>query len=439
MDGETISRARRGARSLLIAGALTAPGLALAPAAAHAELAAGLVGRETLVLFDTARPGYVAPRAITGLLVTDTVIGIDVRPATGQLYALAVPMGSVANAEVRTYVVDPQTGAATPIGATAAIPEVGDLPSGVDFTPRADRLRVVQSSKANLRTNPNNGARADQPIGDPLLTFTPPATGPVVGLAFDRNVTSGGVLATTLYGIDAGASRLVTQGGIDGTPSANGGDVFNVGPLGVTLDPSADAGFDVSPSGAAYAGLVAGGDSGLYTIDLATGAATLIGALPIDLKSLAILPPGSATLPPEVVVQRETITVPGPERVVTPPPPPRRPQLLLVAGATARQAALLRGRVALRFSCDTACAATATLVARGRGIATGRARLAQAGVGTIRLTATRAGRRLLAPRARRGARRAARELRSVQARLTLTATAAPGLSSATSAKLVLRR
>lgn len=416
--------------------------LLVAPGVARAELAAGLAGRDTLVLFDTARPDRVAQRPITGLGAGETVIGIDVRPATQQLYALAVPAGSAANAVVSTYVVDPQTGAATAVGATAPIPEAGDLSSGVDFTPRADRVRLVQSSDANVRINPSNGARADQPMADPLLTFTPPATGPVVGLAFDRNVASGGVLPTTLYGIDAGASQLVLQGGIDGVPSANTGVVSSVGPLGVTLDPAADGGFDISPWGTAYAALsTQPGGSGLYTVNLATGAAALVGGLPQALRSLAILPPGSATPPPEPPVERTvTVTVPGPERVVTPPPAPRRPQPLLSVGSatTARQAALLRGRISLRFSCDTACEAVAMLVARRATIATGTARLAQAGVGTIRLMVTSAGRRLLAPRARRG-RRAARAQRTVSARLTLTANAAPGLSGATTARVALRR
>jgi hypothetical protein len=42
-----------------------------------------------------------------------------------------------------------------------------------------------------------------------------------------------GSTITTLYGIDTGADRLVLIGGLNGSPSPNGGVVSNVGALGV--------------------------------------------------------------------------------------------------------------------------------------------------------------------------------------------------------------
>jgi hypothetical protein len=56
--------------------------------------------------------------------------------------------------------------------------------------------------------------------------------------------------------------------------------------------PSSDAGFDIAASGNAFASLtITSGDSNLYSVNLTTGAATLIGALPAPLSSLTILPP----------------------------------------------------------------------------------------------------------------------------------------------------
>ena len=96
---------------------------------------------------------------------------------------------------------------------------------------------------------------------------------------------------TTLYGIDTGAAQLVLQGTIDGTTSPNSGQVTAVGPLGVPVLSNSDAGLDISSSGTAYAALTApSGVSSVYTVNLSTGAATLVGDLPVVLHSLTILP-----------------------------------------------------------------------------------------------------------------------------------------------------
>ena len=88
---------------------------------------------------------------------------------------------------------------------------------------------------------------------------------------------------TTLYDIDYTTDRLVTQGSVNFPPgtSPNTGTLFDVGPLGVNT--SALLGFDISAlSGIAFASLtpVAGAAfSSLYTINLASGAATLVGTI----------------------------------------------------------------------------------------------------------------------------------------------------------------
>ena len=68
------------------------------------------------------------------------------------------------------------------------------------------------------------------------------------------------------------------QGGVNGTPSPNGGVITTIGSLGVNTD--ANVGFDIARgTNTAYAALRVGGSSGLYTINLATGAADLVGAI----------------------------------------------------------------------------------------------------------------------------------------------------------------
>src|SRR4029077_4949177 len=109
--------------------------------------------------------------------------------ATGELFLITVPVGVVANAVVRSYSVDPATAAASFVGSTPGPPPgSADAPTGADFNPVVDRLRVVNAGNANFRINPTNGTVAGI---DTNLTFTAPATGPVTAVAYDRNIAPG--------------------------------------------------------------------------------------------------------------------------------------------------------------------------------------------------------------------------------------------------------
>jgi hypothetical protein len=143
---------------------------------------------------------------------------------------------------------------------------------------------VVNTGNENFRINPNNGALAGDDVN---LTFSAPATGPVTAVAYDRNVAPGppGAIAppgtlTTLYGIDVGADRLVTIGGVgaESPGGPNGGTVRAEGTLGLAVDNTSDAGFDIAANGSAFVSLAVGGQSALYRVNLAGGNATLIGA-----------------------------------------------------------------------------------------------------------------------------------------------------------------
>jgi hypothetical protein len=116
-------------------------------------------------------------------------------------------------------------------------------------------------------------------------------------VAYDRNAAPGppGTVAppgtlTTLYGIDVGADRLVTIGGVgaEAPGGPNGGTVRAEGTLAVAVDDTSDAGFDIAGNGSAFASLMVGGQPGLYRINLAGGTATLIGALPVEIRSLTV-------------------------------------------------------------------------------------------------------------------------------------------------------
>lgn len=255
-------------------------------AAANPAIYAIAPGNE-LLRFTLATPSEVTTLGtVSGIGAGETIRGIDARPRTGQLLAVTVPTAAPSNSVVRTYAIDPTSAAATFLGQTAAaVAGAGDLPTGCDFNPLVDRLRYANTNEENARLNPNNGALAGN---DTDLTSAVALD--VIAAAYDRSFdrqTVGGVNApipTTLYVINRAGSALARQGGIDGTPdSPNSGAVVAIGALGVTLSGSHDGGFDIVPTidgQLAVAALTSlDGLTRLYTIDLTTGAATLVGLI----------------------------------------------------------------------------------------------------------------------------------------------------------------
>jgi len=230
-----------------------------------------------LLKFDSATPGTVdSSISITGLAVpaTETIRGIDFRPATGELYALGIN-NAVGDDEGRIYKLNVTTGVLTQVGVT---PFKSDFQDGddyaFDFNPSVDRIRVVTDRDENVRVNPNTGALAGS---DSALSAG--VNPQIVGLAYDHNFEN--ATDTTLYGIDNATDSLVTIGGINGVPSPNGGVVTVVGALGVPFT-NFKVGFDIEGhTGTGYVVLrpTGSGLTSLFTINLATGAATLVGAV----------------------------------------------------------------------------------------------------------------------------------------------------------------
>ena len=137
---------------------------------------------------------------ITGLAPGDRLVGIDFRPATGQLYGLGTLGGGAGLAQL--YIIDTETAVATPVGVRNAM--LVGTSFGFDFNPVPDRIRVVSNLGPNLRLNPDNGAIAgiDMDLvyaaGDPNAGRMPS----VVGVAYtnpDRDPQTN----TVLYDIDS--------------------------------------------------------------------------------------------------------------------------------------------------------------------------------------------------------------------------------------------
>lgn len=172
-------------------------GSAGAPTTAYAS-----TSDNTLVAFDRASPTKAsAPVSITGLRSEETVVGLDVRPATGQLYAI----GSTN----RLYRLDPLTGVATQVGSGRfATGNVGRV--GMDFNPVVDRVRVVTGTGLNLRLDPNTGAATT----DTALAFAPgdPNAGAeprVTAAAYTDN--RAGATSTTLYDLETDLDVLAVR------------------------------------------------------------------------------------------------------------------------------------------------------------------------------------------------------------------------------------
>lgn len=261
--------------------ALAAAGLA---APAHAQLVYGLTDTQSLVTFDAATPGTIQSGAfLSGLAGGERAIGIDFRPATGELFAL----GSQNN----LYTVDVATGRATRVGSGFG-DRLNGSSFGFDFNPTIDRIRVVSDADQNLVLNPITGASTMVTdlfyrAGDANEGADPN----VVGSAYTNSLP--GATTSQLYGIDTGLDILVRQDNSAGT-------LDTVGSLGVDLTDV--VGFDIDGStNSAYAAVqdIALGRSTFWSINLDTGQATRIGEVGGGalVGSIAIVPaPGTLAM-----------------------------------------------------------------------------------------------------------------------------------------------
>jgi hypothetical protein len=241
------------AKTLAVAGALVA---SLLGTAANAASIIGLVDGKTLVWVDPATKKVTGKADIKGAA---NVVGIDVRPSDGMLYAVTADGG--------IYTVDAKTGAAT---MKSKISEgLKGTVTVVDFNPAADRLRVITSDGANLRINVDDGkTTVDGALkykdGDAMAGK--PAK--VVAGAY-TNSSNPKPAAAALYDIDE-AGHLLSQA------PPNDGVLNTIGMLGVKID--GPVAFNIVAKGEDNAAwLVTGGT--LYSVDLKTGKATAVGKI----------------------------------------------------------------------------------------------------------------------------------------------------------------
>jgi hypothetical protein len=162
---------------------------------------------------------------------------------------------------------------------------------GIDFNPTVDRIRVVSSADENFRLNPATAVvTTDTSLAYDAGDANAGANPRIYDIGYTNNFAD--ATTTTLYGIDDNFDILVRQGGVDGVPSPNGGQLFTIGPLGVDQTVGY-VGLDINANNTAYAMLTIGGFSQLHTIDLNSGAADLVGNIGgiFLLTDIAVQPP----------------------------------------------------------------------------------------------------------------------------------------------------
>lgn len=248
----------------------------LASLSARADLAVGISfpsqggGDNDVVGFDTSNPGTILfDHPIIGVVAGESIRGVD--SWNGIVYAL----GSAGN----LYNLNYNTGQATLIGSGLGV-VLNGASYGVENDPNG--FHVVSELGQNLNVNRTTGAATVGPAVNPSGTF-------LSALAYSSS-------ANKMYGIDSSANTFGTFNPVTGTYST-------IGLLG--FDVARNNGFDIAPSGIAY--LASGATSSdvqanLYTVNLATGMASLVGLIGqvgdnTLLRGLTIVPePGTGAL-----------------------------------------------------------------------------------------------------------------------------------------------
>jgi Domain of unknown function (DUF4394) len=241
----------------------------------------GLTGRR-LVCFEAERPQRVRDIGrIRGLQVDTRLVGIDFRPATGDLYGLGDAGG--------VYTIDLDTARAR-LASRATVALQGQS-FGVDFNPAADRLRVVSDTGQNLRINVVDGTT----VADGSLNYTPgtPATG-VVGAGYTNNDADTNT-NTTLFDVDSSLDQVAIQS------PPNNGSLAPTGTLSCVAKIGPNAGFDIfsdldgtgrTMSNTGYSAFTTTSGSStvysLYTVDPLTANCAKVGDFPLDITDVAV-------------------------------------------------------------------------------------------------------------------------------------------------------
>jgi Domain of unknown function (DUF4394)/PEP-CTERM motif len=260
--------------------------LGLSSAGAHAVNLLGITSANEIARIDTANVATAARVAITGLDAGDRFVGIDLRPSDNKVYGVTLSN--------RIYTLDSLSGAASFVANLSSAVVVPTLGYGIDFNPLADfagatSLRLTSSAGNNFAVNAGSGvvgnAAGNIGAGFSAVAYSNAAILPTMAPP-----------STALYYINSATDTLSMA------PAAfNAPTITAIGALGV--DVLNANGFELLADGSAFAALNVDANSslvtGIYRINLASGAATLLGQYNGTLSGLTLAPvpePGSAAL-----------------------------------------------------------------------------------------------------------------------------------------------
>lgn len=253
------------------------------------QLVYALTTNNNLISFDSQNPGVIRSQLTPSAVGTGQVLmGMDFRPATGELYALGF---NIATNEAQLYTLNTTTGVATAVGAVSTLNLSGNV--GFDFNPTVDRIRIISTNDSNYRLHPTTGAIAATDgnlayaSGDPNF-----GANPAVGSGAYTN-SYNGTTTTQLFNYDEALNILALQN------PPNNGTLTTVGSSGIGVnssDPTVDLDIfydHTTNTNMAYlaANVSTSTFDGFYTLNTATGTATLIGGIGngVGVKDIAVM------------------------------------------------------------------------------------------------------------------------------------------------------
>jgi len=231
-----------------------------------------------LIRFDATSPGTLLRDVpVTGVGAGESILSIDFRTATGQLYGLG--------SSSRLYVLNQVTGAAMAVGSTTFTPKLTGGAFAMEFDGKDDRIQVVSDTGQNLRLNPNTGA---------VIAVNAP-------LAFSINDVNHGtsphITALAAYPYYS-SSFVAIDSSLDSTVSMNGPTLQTMSALGLDTSSLTGADFFAWPtpfysSGDVYANLTVGSTPQLWLLQGYSSPSQLVGVIGAPgVRDIAIAPAG---------------------------------------------------------------------------------------------------------------------------------------------------
>lgn len=241
-------------------------GIAIAPA----PVAYAVNETNGLMVFNLTKPEPIT-KAITGLQTGENIVGLDMRPLNGQLYALG--------SSSRIYTINPASGAATQVGLLPLVPTLSGDNFGFDFEPTTDLIRITSNLRQNLTVSPVTGLATSNPALVPGNT----TSSQITAIAYSNNLLP--TTSTNLFGINVATDSLYR---ISTAPLNTSGALTKVGKLRLAGAQGVN-GFDIGAvSGIGYAILSVGTETKIYSINLTLGSATQVGTFPSKVRAFTV-------------------------------------------------------------------------------------------------------------------------------------------------------